>query len=153
MKAKPDETKSNSDFQKAFNGKFYGVLRWQQLDDLWNIVKTDDQGWYIYALGEPLATTKKTGNSVNTFVDELNQLLRREHDEDYCGLVYTDSFEKPRLIKVFDPNNLGTSCSIATTGPLPSWVISKMQPEELSRESRQTGNRRRWWQTLFSNSA
>ncbi len=151
MKVEDDKSNNKSDFLKAFNGKFFGVLRWKQLDDLWQVVKDDkEEGWYIYPLGESLPTTKKTGESINTFVDELNQLLRREHDEDYCGVVYTDSFETPRLIKVFDPNNLGTSCSIATEGPLPSWIITKMMPEELSNESKQTGNRRRWWQTIFS---
>jgi len=139
-----------SDFLNTFNGKFYGVLRWQQLDDLWQKVKDDkEQGWYIYAIGEPLPTHKTIGESVNTYVDELNTLLRREHDEDYCGVVYTDSFEKPRLIKVFDPNNLGTSCSIAAQGPLPSWIITKIKPEELSSQTKQTGNRRRWWKTIF----
>ena len=110
-----DSHQQKSEFLTVFNGKFFGVLRWQQLDDLWQVVKKDkEQGWYIYAVGEPLPVNKKTGESVNSYVDELNQLLRREHDEDYCGVVYTDSFEKPRLIKVFDPNNLGTSCSIAS---------------------------------------
>ncbi len=140
----------NSDFLTAFNGKFYGVLRWSQLEELWQVVKSDsNQGWYIYAVGEALPTHKTIGGSVNTYVDELNKLLRREHDEEYCGVVYTDSFKEPRLIKVFDPNNLGTSCSIATQGPLPSWIFTKMMPEELSNQAKQTKNRRRWWEAVF----
>lgn len=145
-----DKDRQSNDFLTTFNGKFYGVLRWKQLDDLWQVVKHDDEnGWYIYAVGEPLPIHKKTGKSVNTYVDALNKLLRREHDEDYCGVVYTDSFETPRLIKVFDPNSLGTSCSIATQGPLPSWIISKMLPKELSNQAKQTVNRRHWWQTIL----
>ena len=145
-----DKDPQSNDFLATFNGKFYGVLRWKQLEDLWQVVKRDNEsGWYIYAVGETLPTHKITGESVNSCVGELNQLLRREHDEDYCGVVYTDSFETPRLIKVFDPNNLGTSCSIASKGPLPSWVISKILPEELSNQEKQTVNRRRWWQTIL----
>ncbi len=151
MKEGTNNEQEKSEFLSSFNGKLYGVLRWDQLDELWQTVKNgNEQGWYIYAVGELLPSHKITGESVNSYVEELNQLLRREHDEDYCGVVYTDSFETPRLIKVFDPNNLGTSCSIATQGPLPSWVITKMKPEVLSRESKQTGNRRRWWKTIFS---
>ena len=81
----------------------------------------------------------------NYFIGELNKLLRREHKEDYCGVVYTDSIESPRFVKIFDPNNLGTSCSIATEAPLPSWIICKMVPEALS------DNRRRWWQSILNN--
>ena len=144
------EGTESSDFIKAFKGKLFGVLRWNQLDDLWKIVKNDKgQGWYIYAIGEPVPTEKIEGERLNTFIDEINGLLRREHKEDYCGVVYTDSLDSPRLIKVFDPNNLGTSCSIATEAPLPSWVISKMIPEELSDIAKQTANRRRWWQNIF----
>lgn len=138
------------DFLSAFNGKFYGVLRWSQLDDLWEIVKKDnDSGWYIYSVGEDVPLQKEAKDDVHKFVEEINVLLRRDHNEDYCGVVYTDSFEEPNLIKVFDPNNLGTSCSIAKKGPLPSWIVSKVQPVDISENTEQTANRRNWWQKLF----
>ena len=143
-------TDIKSDFMSAFSGKLYGVLRWNQLDDLWGVVrKEQSEGWFIYSVGEEVPVEKQSDNSVEKFVKEINELLRRDHDEDYCGVVYTDSFESPSLIKVFDPNNLGTSCSIAEKGPLPSWIISKMKPEDISADTEQTANRRKWWQKLF----
>ncbi len=148
---KNTENAESSDFMKSFKGKLFGVLRWKQLDDLWDIVKHDKvEGWYLYAIGEPIPTEKTKGERLNMFIDEINGLLRREHKEDYCGVVYTDNLNSPRLIKVFDPNNLGTSCSIATEAPLPSWVICKMKPEELSKNTVQTASRRRWWQGIFN---
>ena len=65
------------------------------------------------------------------FVDELDRLLRAEHAEDYCGIVYADSLERPEFVKIFDPNNLGVSCGFSENPPLPGWVLSKMKPVNL----------------------
>jgi len=141
-------------FEQAFKGKFYGVLKWQQLDDLWNIVKKDsdinnNEGWYLYAVGEEPPTEAIKGGVLNTVIDELDVLLRREHNEDYCGIVYTDNLKTPSFIKVFDPNNVGTSCSIAENPPLPGWTISKLPPSDLLAPMKQTAKRKRWWDRLL----
>ena len=86
----------------------------------------------------------------NTLVYALNQSLHREHDEDYCGVVYTDSFETPRLIIVFDPNNLSVFCCIVTPALLSSWIISKMCQKNYSIKIQGVGNR--WWETILINS-
>ena len=139
-----------SNFMDAFKGKFFGVLRWPQLDDLWEIVKaSNESGWYLYAVGEKTPETLTYGADITTFIDELDELLRREHDEDYCGIVYADDLANPRFIKVFDPNNIGTSCSVGTTAPLPGWIISKMPPVDLPEAMKPTANRRRWWQKFL----
>ena len=144
------EIVSASEFNKVYTGKFFGVLRWPQLDTLWEIVKKDNTDWFIYAVGSEPPQEAAIDEKVDQFIDEIDKLLRQEHDEDYCGIVYTDSLDKPSLIKVFDPNNLGTSCSIAKKGPLPSWVISKMKPDDLLAAMTQPANRRRWWQKIFT---
>jgi len=41
--------------------------------------------------------------------------LRADHHESYCGIVYADDLDKPRLIKIYDPNNLGSSCGSSKT--------------------------------------
>lgn len=141
---------SDEGFLDAFNGKFFGILRWPQLDDLWHKVKeTKNSGWYIYAVGEEPPTELTRGNQLDTVIDELDLLLRREHDEDYCGIVYVDAIETPSFIKVFDPNNIGTSCSIATKGPLPGWIISEIPPINLAEAMQATAKRRRWWQNII----
>ena len=140
----------DNSFLDVFQGKFFGVLRWPQLDDLWEKVKTNDkEGWYLYAVGEEPPKEITKGAKVTTFINELDLLLRREHDEDYCGIVYANDIENPSFIKVFDPNNIGTSCSIATEGPLPGWIISKIPPVDLAEAMKPTANRRRWWQKIF----
>ncbi len=137
-------------FEQAFKGKFYGVLKWEQLDDLWNIIKNNSEdGWYLYAIGEEPPTELIKGEVFHSMINELDMLLRREHNEDYCGIVYTDDLKTPSFIKVFDPNNIGTSCSIAKTPPLPGWIISKLAPSDLLAPMKQTAKRKRWWDRLL----
>lgn len=138
-------------FLQAFRGSFSGVLRWHQLDQLWQQVLADDvDGWYIYAVGEEPPTTTLSGAALQKVIHELDGLLRREHGEDYCGIVYTDSMTAPAYIKVFDPHNLGSTCGSSGNPPLPGWILSKMQPINLPAALPQPNNRRRWWQKLFS---
>jgi hypothetical protein len=76
-------------------------------------------------------------------------LLRREHDEKYCGIVYADDLQSPSFIKIYDPNNLGVSCGYSDNPPLPGWVLSKIQPVDLQSTQVVPKNRQRWWRALF----
>lgn len=137
-------------YLQAFRGSFAGVLRWHQLEQLWEQVRQSETAWYVYAIGEEPPTTPLNGAQLHTVIQELDALLRREHDEDYCGIVYTDSTTHPTFIKVFDPNNLGSACGSSGHPPLPGWVLSIMQPINLPAALPQPNNRRRWWQKLFN---
>ncbi len=144
------ETPTQNPFLEAFRGSFHGVLRWPQLDALWEVVRRDaDGGWYIYAVGETPPSDTAEPEQLLRFIDEVDALLRREHGEDYCGIVYTDSFEAPAYIKIFDPNNLGVSCGFSDNPPKPGWILSKIPPVDLEADGPLPGNRRRWWQRLF----
>ena len=137
-------------YLQTFRGSFMGVLRWHQLDQLWEQVLTDSPSWYVYAVGEEPPTQALSGDALRNIVQELDTLLRHEHAEDYCGIVYTDSMNHPTYIKVFDPNNLGSTCGSSGNPPLPGWILSHMQPINLPAALPQPGNRRRWWQKLFN---
>jgi len=146
---KPNEMNTIENFKTIYSGKFSGVLRWPQLDKLWNIAKAEKEGWFIYAVGNEPPQELSNKQDTIKFIDEMDVLLRREHDEEYCGIVYANNLDKPTLIKIFDPSTLGTSCSIASQGPLPGWILSKMKPDDLNADIQQTGSRKRWWQKIF----
>lgn len=139
-------------FMEKFQGRLMGVLRWQQLDELWETIqsgKTDD--WYIYHIGEPPPITVCQSEKLHLFVEEIDKLLKHDHDHDYCGIVYVDDKAAPTFIKVYDPNNLGHVCgSSGAPAPLPGWIFSKIQPIDLQAAITPPGNRRRWWQRVFS---
>ena len=98
-------------FYLQFRGNFTSLLSWKQLDEFWIVVRENAAaGWYVYAIGEAAPMQPCTAQQVNTFIDKIDPLLRKDHQEDYCGIVYTDSKTQPTMIKIFDPNNLGVSC-------------------------------------------
>jgi hypothetical protein len=136
-------------FLRAFRGSFTSALRWPQLDDLWQRVRERaGAGWYLYAVGEAPPTTPSDAARVDTFVAEIDKLLRGEHDEDYCGIVYADDPRAPTFIKIYDPHNLGVSCGYSDNPPLPGWVMSLIPPVDLPK-AQATKARRHWWQQLF----
>ncbi|VAW56746.1 hypothetical protein MNBD_GAMMA07-2695 [hydrothermal vent metagenome] len=131
-------------------GRFESLMRWEQLDEFWNTLRAQiDDSWYIYAVGESAPSSTSGKQHVLNFITEIDALLRREHEEDYCGIVYADSHQKPEFIKIFDPNNLGVSCGFSENPPLPGWVMSKMKPVNLQDALQPANNRRRWWQKIF----
>lgn len=138
-----------STYLEAFRGSFTSALRWHHLDDLWQRVRMAPDGWFVYAIGEPPPAQPSSADELVRFVDEVDALLRREHDEDYCGIVYADSLAEPAMIKIYDPNNLGVSCGYSDNPPLPGWVLSRLEPVDLE-AARQPAGRRRWWQRLFA---
>lgn len=144
------EASVTQSYLTAFRGSFTSAMRWPQLDDFWVKLKQQvDDSWYIYAVGETPPESPLNKGEVIRFIDEIDVLLHKEHDEDYCGVVYFDNPEQPSYIKIFDPNNLGVSCGYSEKPPLPGWILSKIQPIELEEALYPPNNRRRWWQRLF----
>lgn len=137
-------------FLPAFRGSFTGILRWPQLDALWDVVRGDAEGdWYLYAVGEPPPEYPADAAVVERFLGEVDELLRRDHEEEYCGIVYVDDRQSPTFIKIYDPNNLGVVCGSSENPPLPGWTLSKRKPVDLEGALRPPAARRRWWRRLF----
>jgi hypothetical protein len=150
MSASPAQSTPSDPFLAAFRGSFTSALRWHQLDALWGRVgERADLGWYLYAVGEPPPGAPADAGRVRTFVAEIDALLRAEHKEDFCGIVYADDPAAPSLIKIYDPHHLGVSCGSSANPPLPGWVMSLLPPCDLPVTRVLPGNRRRWWHSLF----
>jgi len=138
-----DNTDENA-FHARLKGRFQGMLQWHQLDALWARVKNGE--WYVYQLGETLPHKPLSGDGLARRIDALDQLLRREHDYSYCGIVYADDAEQPTLIKVYDPNHMGSSCSNGAAPSPPGWILSVSPPHTIELDAPAPNNRKRWWQ-------
>jgi len=136
---------SNPEFDHLFNGTLYSLLSWAQLSAFWERLDPA-AGWYLYALGEARPEAAADAEHVTAFIHKIDELLRKEHHEDYCGIVYADDLDAPNLIKIYDPNNLGTSCGSSKHRILPGWVMSRMPPSDLEMPHFVPQNRKRWWQ-------
>ncbi|MEN8213322.1 MAG: hypothetical protein ABFR19_03065 [Pseudomonadota bacterium] len=138
------------DYLYAFKGRFTSALRWHQLDALWDAVRSQNDGaWFIYAVGETPPAEAASIEQFEHFLTEIDRLLREEHDEEYCGIVYADHLQTPAYIKIFDPNNLGVSCGYSDNPPLPGWILSRIPPVNLPEAMQPPKNRRRWWLKIF----
>ncbi|MBI5899584.1 MAG: hypothetical protein HZB40_10195 [Rhodocyclales bacterium] len=144
-----------SEFRRLYTGRLWSVLGWDQLAALWRRIDPA-AGWYLLALGvdAPAAATSAPADAatVAAFIQRIDALLREEHRESYCGIVYTDDLANPSLIKIYDPNNLGSSCGSSKNPPGPGWVMSRLAPVGLGVENPAPAGRRRWWQALFRDS-
>lgn len=141
---------ATDEFDRYYNGLLYGVMRWDQLTAFWDKVDAG-AGWYLYAVGHELPQAASPADKVKQFMREIDELLRREHHEDYCAIVYADDLESPNFIKIYDPNHLGSSCGSSSmkSSVLPGWTMSKTPPRELQVNHVVTGQRKRWWQALL----
>ncbi len=138
-------------YYTAFRGTFTSLMSWKNLDDFWEVVRNRaGDGWFLYAIGEPVPAVPSSADGVRRFVTEVDALLRRDHREDYCAIVYTDSKTEPTFIKIFDPNHLGVSCGYSDNPPLPGWVMSLLPPRELKDNRTLAEGRRRWWQKIWA---
>lgn len=140
-------TRESDEFDTIFNGMLFSLLSWQQLSTFWSRVDTN-AGWYLYAIGEDRPLEPADSEHVAAFIQEIDVLLHKEHHEDYCGIVYADDLDKPRMIKIYDPNHLGTSCGSSKNRILPGWVMSLVPPVDLSPSHSVPQNRKRWWQSF-----
>lgn len=137
-------------FYEKFKGSFTSCMRWNNLDDLWKTLRLHTKTqWYVYAIGEAIPENTTTPDALDNFINEIDALLRKDHEEEYCGIVYYDDKEHPSFIKIYDPNNLGVSCGFSDDPPLPGWILSTLPPKPLENKSVLTQQRKRWWKTLW----
>jgi hypothetical protein len=145
----PAMTQSSA-FEQQYNGLLYSVMHWDQLTRFWANINAD-AGWYLYAVGQNLPSAPSSAEKVRQFTNEIDVLLRREHHEDYCAIVYANDLDQPNFIKIYDPNHLGSSCGSSATksSVLPGWIMSQVAPHELQINGMVTGQRKRWWQAFL----
>ena len=137
-------------FDDMLNGPLYGIMRWEQWDALCDHIRSTGDEWYIYAIGHDLPNAPIVGTALDGILDEIDALLRRDHEEDYLGIAYADDLSSPALVKIYDPNNLGSSCGSSGRLILPGWILSRLQPRPIASDIPLPNNRRRWWQGLLT---
>ena len=134
-------------FEQRLNGRFEGILRWPDLDALWVQVKASKTPWYIYEVGMDVPETQVATDDLDGQISAVDIILRDNHDEDYCGIVYVDDAKTPTLVKVFGPKNLGASCGSSRSKTWPRWILSHMPPTEVGVKLDDKG-KPAWWKSF-----
>ena len=139
---------THSNFEQLYNGMLYSLMSWAQFDAFWSGIDPA-AGWYLYAVGQDVPSQPAKADDVRAFMREIEVLLKREHEQEYCGIVYADDLQHPRLVKIYDPHQLGSSCGSSGATVFPGWVMSRMPPEDLKPVVPVPNNRKRWWAALW----
>ncbi len=138
-------------YHQTFNGLFTSLLQWDDLTAFWERLRQGElEQWYIYAVGEAPPADHSSAEEFVQFIEKIDALLRKEHNERICGIVYTNHTDTPSMVKIYDPNNLGLSCGSSENPPLPGWVLSREPPVDLQPIEILPNNRKHWWHNLFS---
>ena len=172
------ENSPKTEFQRLYTGRVWSIMAWDQLAAFWQRIDPAAR-WYLQAVGvagpqdgspgmqstcpqsglpdtqsapEPTISRAADAATVSAFIERIDALLRADHHESYCGIVYADDLENPSLIKIFDPNNLGSSCGSSKNPPGPGWIMSRVQPDEILAARPVPENRKRWWRSLLADS-
>jgi TusA-related sulfurtransferase len=123
---------------ELMSGTLAGIIDWHILDQIFSIIQHSDYSkWRLYGNDMPLPGDKQskdvdTSGDLAASLKSLIAHLRQSHPRNYCGLVFTDSFTEPTLIRIFDPKFLTSMCNIYGNTPAPSWIISTMDARQLA---------------------
>ena len=122
------------DYFQKFKGRFIGVMQLDDCDTLLQVLIDNPDDWFVYdTLKSMPSETLATGEFVDS-IKQIKSIVDEEHDERYCGIVYTDDLKNPTFVKVFHPKNLGKSCGSSENPPMPQWLISKEKPMDVVAE-------------------
>ncbi|MFV2059644.1 MAG: hypothetical protein ACC653_03110 [Gammaproteobacteria bacterium] len=141
----------SQEFLEHFYGSFTNMLRWPQLETLWQVLKLQNtKQWFLYATNQPAPSQVATHDELVSFIDNVDSQIRQLHKYDYCGIVYVDAPESPNFIKIYHPKNLGASCGSSGNRPIPGWIFSTMAPIDLivEQDNFNTGNWKRFTQFM-----
>lgn len=109
-------------------------MQWDDCHALFEKLNSDPDGWYLYDTSK---VAPKIVANANEFIDTLNgikKIIKSEHQERYCGIVYTNDLDKPDFVKIFHPNNLGKVCGSSENPSIPRWLLSKNKPINIETE-------------------
>ena len=124
--------------------RLLGVLQWADLDALWQRLRASAEGWYVGVAGQDLPGRPEAAADLLQRVADIDATLRREHRLAVCGIVYVDDPEAPTLVKVYDPANLGSSCSHGDAPIPPGWILSAARPASIEAEAMPAFRWRLW---------
>ena len=138
----------NGNYLDTYIGRMSGVLRWPQLETLWQMLDAEE-GWYLYEVGAELPENMIGEEELNQAIAGMDRFLRDEHPEKYCGVVYADNLQNPSLIKIYHPRKMGASCGSSGSTVLPRWTLSRQPPIDLVAWALEKDRKPAWWKHML----
>ena len=118
-------------FWTAYQGRFYGILTWPDVDRFWAAMADSNGDWFVFDTEQTAPKTVALAAELDQTVDAAIALIDTRRDRSHCGAIYVDDHKFPTFIKVFDPSEMGSACNISGIPVLPRWIFSRIKPEDL----------------------
>jgi len=120
-----------SDFWQLFLSRSSGILRWEDMDAFWQDMQVATGDWYVFDPSEDAPIAPLSGAALQAELKAAHKLVYARRELPMSGAVYVDNREAPSFIKVFDPSNMGSSCSCSTEPVMPRYIFSRAKPDSL----------------------
>jgi len=124
-------TLPDTPFWNAYQGRFFGVLNWPDVDAFWAHMSDASGDWFIFDPEQPAPDIAASAAELAQVLAKAQALIDSRRDMSHCGAIYVDSVENPSFIKVFDPSAMGSSCNISGIPILPRWIFSRIKPDDM----------------------
>jgi hypothetical protein len=119
----------DTEFWRAYGGKFSGTLKWDQFDALFARLATAGGDWFVF---DPTSDAPDApAADFAAALDEARACVEQVRGRSYCGAVFADDFNAPGFVKVFDPYKMGGVCGGSGERVLPRWIFSRLAPDPL----------------------
>ena len=120
-----------SDYLKQFQGRFIGIMQWDDCDALLQKLIDQPNDWYLYDTLDSMPVQQIVADEFIEKLKSIKVTIKNVHQERYCGIVYTNDLENPSFVKIFHPKNIGKSCGSSEHPPIPQWLLSKTKPVDV----------------------
>ncbi|MBF0284547.1 MAG: hypothetical protein HQL51_08825 [Magnetococcales bacterium] len=138
-------------FAARLNGRFDGVIRQEQIDELGSAMARSD-GWYLVQPGDPYPAQPVSGSEARCHLEGLVDEILRVEQGTWSTMIYAQSLEAPEIIKVFHPRRAGSSCGSSGQVIRPWRVLTRIPPGPVpdweAEAVGETGGRG-WWKKLL----
>ncbi len=116
-------------FWQAYQGSFSGLMNWQRVEEFFDALAENTEGWYVFQMDGPLPEAPLNAAEFKTRLAEMRDLTLTYRDASHCFSLFADHQTDPQFIKVFDPGNLGASCGSSGSRIYPRWTVSRIKPD------------------------
>ncbi|WP_457646580.1 hypothetical protein [Profundibacter sp.] len=124
-------TLPDTPFWKAYQGRFFGLLAWAEVDAFWASMSGTTGDWFVFDPEQPAPDRVASAADLANVLTKAQALINSRRDMSHCGAIYVDDARNPTFIKVFDPSAMGSSCNISGIPILPRWIISRIRPDDM----------------------
>ncbi len=118
-------------YWRHYQGRFSSLLNWQDVDAFWDKIAAMGADWYVFENGQQVPTKPLDEAALSQVLADAKSLINSRRDMAYSGAIYVDDIEPPRMIKIFDPSNMGSACSCSLERIMPRYTLSVMPPDAL----------------------